>query len=141
MTTETASFAAKLERLQKRIASATTRCDRKAEEITLIAVSKMFPAEAIRMAYAAGLRHFGESRVQEWEMKRAQLDGLTATWHCIGHLQSNKARRAVELFDRVDSVDAENVARRLDEAARAQGKKLQVLLEVNVGGEASKSGV
>src|SRR5256885_4702918 len=105
-----------LQRIQERIAGAAARAGRKAAEITLIAVSKTHPASAIREAYEAGIRHFGENRVQEWEGKRAGTDGLAATWHLIGHLQSNKAARAARLFHSIDSVDDFAIAQRLDRA-------------------------
>src|ERR1700676_3519154 len=129
-------------RVQERIAIAAQRAGRRTEEITLIAVSKTHPAEAIRMAYAAGLRHFGENRVQEWEGKRAAVGDLPATWHLVGHLQSNKAARAAGLFHAVDSVNNSGVAQRLE---RARGEvtgspKLRVLLEVRVEEEESKNG-
>ena len=103
--------------------------------------SKTFPAESVRAAYEAGLRVFGENRVQERESKSAALADLEATWHLIGHLQSNKARRAAQLFSRVDSVDDAALASKLDAAAAEFGKRLPVLIEVNLGGEATKSGV
>jgi len=132
-----------LPRIQERIASAAARAGRRAEEITLIAVSKTHPASAIREAYEAGIRHFGENRVQEWEGKRGGTEGLAATWHLIGHLQSNKAARAAKLFHSVDSVDDFAIAQRLDRA-RAEVPiidKLRVLIEVRVAPEETKSGV
>jgi pyridoxal phosphate enzyme (YggS family) len=130
-------------RVQERIAAAAHRAGRRREGITLIAVSKTQPAELIRHAYEAGLRHFGENRVQEWEGKRAALGDLQATWHLVGHLQSNKAARAAGLFHSVDSVDDFALAQRLDRARDGQGgeRKLRVLLEVRVEEEESKSGV
>lgn len=90
------SIADNVARIQERIAAAASRAWRNANEVTVVAVSKTFPAECIREAYTAGLRHFGENRVQEWEGKAAQLGDLRdATWHLVGHLQSNKARGAV----------------------------------------------
>lgn len=128
--------------MRERIARATERAGRRAEEITLVAVSKTFPADAIRAAYDAGLRAFGENRVQEFESKQPQLVDLkNATWHLIGHLQSNKARRAVNLFHRVDSIDSLALAQKLDSAAAGEMKQLAVLIEVHLGGEATKSGV
>jgi pyridoxal phosphate enzyme (YggS family) len=129
--------------VQGRIADAARTSGRKSEEITLIGVSKTQPAEAIRAAYEAGLRHFGENRVQEWEGKRAALGDLQATWHLVGHLQSNKAARAAGLFHSVDSLDDFALAQRLDRARDGQGEaqKLRVLLEVRVEQEESKSGV
>jgi len=131
-----------LQRIQERIAGAAARAGRKAAEITLIAVSKTHPASAIREAYEAGIRHFGENRVQEWEGKRAETDGLAATWHLIGHLQSNKAARAARLFHSIDSIDDFAIAQRLDRAKAEAGitGKLRVLIEVRVAPEATKSG-
>lgn len=122
------------------MASAAERAGRPPESITLVAVSKTFPAEAIRAGFDAGLRHFGENRVQEWESKRPSIADLEATWHLIGHLQSNKARRAATLFDRVDSVDGVALAQKLASAAIAKGRRLQVLIEVHLGEEETKSG-
>ena len=132
-----------LPRIQERIASAAARAGRRAEEVTLIAVSKTHPASAIREAYEAGIRHFGENRVQEWEGKRAGTEGLSATWHLIGHLQSNKAAKAAKLFHSVDSVDDFAVAQRLDRARAEAGSasRLRVLIEVRVAPEETKSGV
>src|SRR5690242_10810032 len=132
-----------LSRVQERIAAAAQRCGRRTDEITLIGISKTQPAEAIRAAYEAGLRHFGENRVQEWEGKRAALGDLAASWHLVGHLQSNKAARAAGLFHSVDSLDDFALAQRLDRARGGQNmeRKLRVLLEVRVEKEESKSGV
>src|SRR5215475_8483253 len=102
--------------IEGRIAAAAARAGRRREEITLIGVSKTHPAEAIREAYEAGVRHFGENRVQEWEGKRGGVEGLAAEWHLIGHLQSNKAGRAARMFGSVDSVDDFALAQRLDRA-------------------------
>jgi PLP dependent protein len=130
-------------RIQERIASAAARAGRRAEEITLIAVSKTYPASAIREAYEAGIRHFGENRVQEWEGKRGGTEGLAATWHLIGHLQSNKAARAAKLFHSVDSVDDFAIAQRLDRSRTEVAiiDKLRLLIEVRVAPEETKSGV
>ena len=130
-------------RIQERIGKAAERAGRSAEEITLIAVSKTHPASAIREAYEAGVRHFGENRVQEWEGKRLGTEGLAATWHLIGHLQGNKAARAARLFHSVDSVDGFALARRLDLARAEAGitGRLRVLIEARVAQEESKSGV
>ena len=131
-------------RVCERIAAAAGRAGRNASEITLIGVSKTHPAEMIRAAYDAGLRDFGENRVQEWEGKRQALTDLAdARWHLIGHLQGNKATRAATIFHSVDSVDDDALAQRLDRTrqgtAAAQGP-LRVLLEVHIAGEAAKSG-
>ena len=130
-------------RIQEQIANAATRSGRRPEDITLIGVSKTHPAIAIQEAYQAGVRHFGENRVQEWEVKRVGTNNLAATWHLIGHLQSNKAAKAAKLFHTVDSVDDLAVAQKLDRA-RAEANmpaKLRVLLEVRVAQEETKSGV
>jgi len=129
--------------IQDRIAAAAARAGRPAEGITLIGVSKTHPASAIREAYEAGVRDFGENRVQEWEGKRAGAEGLAATWHLIGHLQSNKAARAARLFHSVDSVDDVSLAVRLDRARAEAGitGKLRILIEVRVAPEETKSGV
>ncbi|HKN62066.1 MAG TPA: YggS family pyridoxal phosphate-dependent enzyme [Candidatus Acidoferrales bacterium] len=134
-------IAANIERVRERISRAAKRAGRHGDEVTLVAVSKTFPAEAIRAAYDAGLRHFGENRVQEWESKQRLVADLDATWHLIGHLQSNKALRAAYLFRRVDSIDDLALAKRLAAAAAAEGKNLPVLIEVHLGDEATKSGV
>jgi PLP dependent protein len=129
-------------RVQQQIADAAHRAGRREEEITLIGVSKTHPAECIREAYEAGLRHFGENRVQEWEGKRGEVSQLSATWHLIGHLQSNKAAKAVNLFDTIDSVDDFALAQKLDRACgnRPDQRRLRILLEVHMSGEATKSG-
>lgn len=129
-------------RIQEQIGAAARRAGRRAEEITLIGVSKTHPAEAIREAYDAGLRHFGENRVQEWEGKRSAAEDLGATWHLIGHLQSNKAARAAKLFHSIDSVDDFALAQRLDRARIETGAvgKLRVLIEVHLAKEEAKSG-
>ncbi|PYT50039.1 MAG: YggS family pyridoxal phosphate-dependent enzyme [Acidobacteria bacterium] len=130
-------------RMQERIAGAAARAGRNADEITLIGVSKTHPANAIREAFEAGVRHFGENRVQEWEGKRTGTEGLAATWHLIGHLQNNKAVRAARLFHSIDSVDDLALAQRLDRARVEVGipEKLRVLIEVRVAPEETKSGV
>jgi pyridoxal phosphate enzyme (YggS family) len=132
-----------LARIQEKIARAMMRAGRWGEKVTLIAVSKTHPASAIREAYEAGVRHFGENRVQEWEGKRAGTEGFEATWHLIGHLQSNKAARAAKLFHSVDSVDDFAIAQRLGRAWAESGVsgKLRVLIEVRVAPEETKSGV
>src|SRR2546428_7553498 len=129
-------------RVRERIAAAAQRVGRNPEEITLMGVSKTFPVERIREAHAAGLRVFGENRVQEFADKAGWLHDLSdAEWHLIGHLQSNKAARAAELFGAVDSVDSVRLAEKLNAAAEKAGKTLPILIEINVGGEDAKSGV
>jgi PLP dependent protein len=132
-----------LQRVRDSIVSAARRASRNAEDILLIGVSKTHPADAIREAYDAGLRHFGENRVQEWEGKLPALQDLRANWHLIGHLQSNKAARAAKAFHSIDSVDDWSLAQRLDRAHAEKNSlpKLRVLIELHLGGEESKSGV
>jgi PLP dependent protein len=128
--------------VRERIASAARRAARPVADIALMAVTKTHPPELIRQAYAAGLRRFGENRVQEFSGKSGALADLAdAEWHMIGHLQTNKAGKAAELFRAVDSVDSVKLAEKLDASARALGKSLRVLIEINVGGETAKSGV
>lgn len=107
-----------------------------------MAVSKTHPTERIRAAYAGGIRVFGENRVQEFSGKAdSLLDLVEAEWHMIGHLQSNKAAKAAELFHAVDSLDSVKLADRLNAAAEKENKKIRVLIEMNLGGEESKSGI
>jgi pyridoxal phosphate enzyme (YggS family) len=128
--------------IQERIAVAARRTGRRPEDVALMAVSKTHPPERIREAYAAGLRLFGENRVQEFAGKAAAVAELTGTeWHMIGHLQTNKAGKAAELFAAVDSVDSVKLAERLDASAHSSGKKVSVLIEINVGGETAKTGI
>src|SRR5262249_31619294 len=127
-----------------RIAAACERAGRQTSEITLVAVSKTVNVARIREAIEAGVHTLGESRVQEAAVKIPELKPLSdkrkVQWHLIGHLQSNKARRAVELFDAVHSVDNLNLAERLDRVAGEAGKRLPIFIEVNIGGEESKTG-
>jgi PLP dependent protein len=130
-------------RVRERVVAAASRARRDPNEITLIGVSKTHPAEAIREAFAAGLRDFGENRVQEWEGKRGAVADLAATWHLIGHLQSNKAGKAAKYFHAIDSVDDFALAEKLARCKSdfLSGAKLRVLIEVHLGGEETKSGV
>ena len=145
MTVDVATLESNLSHIRERVQRAASRAARSPDEITIVAVSKTFPAEAIRVAHSLGLRHFGENRVQEFESKHAALAGLDATWHLIGHLQSNKARRAVQLFSAIDSVDSVALAQRLNamlnESAAASPQRLPVLIEVRLAPEESKTGV
>jgi len=128
--------------VRNRIALASARVGRDPEEVTLVAVSKTVDAQRIREAYHAGMRIFGENRVQEFSEKFPQLQDLNeAEWHLIGHLQSNKTKKATELFHAVDSVDSLPLARKLNEAAGQLKKILPVLIEVKVSDEASKAGI
>jgi PLP dependent protein len=136
------SIVVNISSIRSRIETAARRAGRSPDEITLMAVTKTQPVERIREAYAAGQRLFGENRVQEFSEKAAALGDLhDAEWHMIGHLQSNKAGKAAELFRAVDSIDSLKLAERSNAAARDLGKKLRVLIEINVGGEAAKSGL
>jgi pyridoxal phosphate enzyme (YggS family) len=130
--------------VRERIARAAERAARTPEAVTLVAVSKTFPAEAVRAAFDAGVRHFGENRVQEAEPKIAALQALRAEglrWHLVGHLQSNKVRKAVPLFDVIQSVDSAELARRLDRVASEVGRPVRALVQVDLAGEATKFGL
>jgi pyridoxal phosphate enzyme (YggS family) len=136
------TIATSLLKINDRLSVAARRAGREPTDVRLMAVCKTQPAERIIEAYAAGQRLFGENRVQEFADKAPELSELKdAEFHMIGHLQANKAAKAVELFDAVDSVDSARLASRLNAAAEAVGKILPVLIEVNVGGEEAKSGV
>jgi pyridoxal phosphate enzyme (YggS family) len=127
----------RIEQVEHRIQTAVRRSDRRREEITLVAVTKKFPAAVIGEAYSLGLRVFGENYVQELAEKHPALSGLTdAEFHLIGHLQSNKARQAAELFHTVETVDSERLARRLNEI----GKPLEIMIEVKLSPEGTKAG-
>ncbi len=128
-------------RIQERIAAACRRAGRRPEEVKLVAVSKTVSPERVRAAYEAGLREFGENRVQEAEAKRPSLSDLTVTWHMVGHLQTNKAKLARELFHWIHSVDSVRLAGKLHQAAVCSGERLPVLIQVNLGEESTKSGV
>jgi pyridoxal phosphate enzyme (YggS family) len=125
--------------VRERIAQAAARAKRGAEAVALVAIAKGVPTDRIREAYGAGVRHFGASRVQEWEAKAPYLNDLEATWHLVGHLQRNKAARALSLFHTVDSVDGLPLAERLDRAA-GEGRRLPVLLEVRLDRAGAKTG-
>jgi pyridoxal phosphate enzyme (YggS family) len=136
------SIADNIARVQERIRSAARRVGRSAADIALMGVSKTHAPLRIREAYDGGLRLFGENRVQEFATKATAVADLAgADWHMIGHLQTNKAAKAAELFGAVDSIDSVKLAEKLDATARSLGKKLGVLIEINVGGEAAKSGM
>jgi len=129
----------KLDQVESRIARAAARAGRKRSDILLVAVTKKFPAAAIREAFELGLRDFGENYVQEFEEKRAELADCTgARYHFIGHLQSNKAKIAAKIFDVIHTVDSAKIARRLEGDARAPG--LEVLIEVKLSTETAKVG-
>lgn len=133
-------IAENLARVRARVAAAAARADRDLEEVTLVAVTKTRTPEEVVCAYEAGVRHIGENRVEEAEAKQPKLDLPGAKWHMVGHIQSRKAERAAACFDVVHSVDRVKIARVLDRAAEGRKTVLPVLIEVNVGGEASKYG-
>ena len=131
----------RLERVQAQIAEAALRVNRKPQDITLVAVSKTHSAETVRQAIAAAVSDLGENRVQEAESKILEVGRNAARWHLIGHLQSNKARRAVELFDVIHSLDSVALAQRLDRVCEEVNREvLPVLIQVDLGQEATKSG-
>ncbi|GGH07092.1 YggS family pyridoxal phosphate-dependent enzyme [Silvibacterium dinghuense] len=142
------TFAERLAIIEERIAAACRRAGRSRDEVRLMAVSKTHPAEALEEAVAAGVRLFGENRVQEFERKKeslttavragAEREGIEV--HLIGHLQSNKTAKAAKLFSGVDTVDSVKVAERLSEAALALGVRLPILVEIKLSGEAAKTG-
>ena len=125
--------------VEARITAACGRAGRKREEVTLVAVTKVFPASDVDLAIAAGATNVGENKVQEARDKKPAVAG-TARWHLIGHLQSNKAKDAVRLFDVIQTVDSIELAERLARLAGEAGKRQDVMLQVNVGGEEQKSG-
>jgi hypothetical protein len=140
------SIASNVAQIQDQIASACRRCGRAEADVALMAVSKVHPAEAIVEAWSAGLRLFGENRVQEWQQKQplvAQLIGGSEQMmmHLIGPLQSNKTARAVELFDAIDSIDSLRIATRLNQTATELNKKLPILIEIKLSHEETKHGI
>jgi hypothetical protein len=130
---------ANLAAVNARIDAACKKAGRTREEVTLVAVSKTFPAEAVTNAIAAGATHVGENKVQEAREKKPLVQG-SARWHLIGHLQSNKAKDAVRVFDVIETVDSVELAEKIAKAATAIGKRQEILLQVNVGREEQKSG-
>lgn len=136
------SIAANIARIHERISQAAARVGRNPDSVTLMAVSKTVESARILEAYDAGIRVFGENRVQEFADKVSALKNLEQVqWHLIGHLQSNKAGRAAGLFHAIDSLDSLRLAQKLNQAAQQAAKILDVLIEINVGGEANKTGV
>ncbi len=142
------SIAENIARVEEQMIAACRSANRSRDSVRLMAVSKMHPTEAILEAYAAGIRLFGENRVQEYEGKQPALlaAGIfaaqpPAVFHCIGPVQSNKAARAVQLFDGIDTVDSLRLAERLDQAAAEAGKRLPVCIEIKLSPEPSKHGL
>jgi pyridoxal phosphate enzyme (YggS family) len=136
------ALADRLRRVEDRLRAAERRAGRRDGSVTLCAVSKTFPPEAVVEAVVAGVADVGENRVQEAQGKRPAVEalGARARWHLIGHLQSNKARRAVELFEVLQSVDSLDLARRLETIAGQLGRRPEVLVQVDLGLEPTKSG-
>jgi pyridoxal phosphate enzyme (YggS family) len=135
------TIAARLTALTSRIRTAAAAAGRSAGEIRLVAASKTFPPPAIREAVAAGVSDIGENYIQEARDKYAALQGTPVRWHFIGHLQTNKAKYAVRMFDLIHTVDSYRLALELDRCAQKINKVQAVLIQVNLAGEASKSGV
>lgn len=136
------SIADNIARIRERISQAAARAGRSPDSVMLMAVSKVVEPERIRQAYQAGIRVFGENRVQEFDDKASVIKDLeNIEWHLIGHLQTNKAKKAIEIFQAIDSLDSPRLAQKLDQAAQISGRVLPVLIEINVGGEENKSGV
>src|ERR1051326_4471333 len=133
-------FVERIREVRLRVAEAATRGGRSADAVTIVAVTKTVPVERIALAYELGLKVFGENRVQEARTKIAALAYPLIRWHLIGHLQTNKVARAVELFDVIESVDSVRLAEALEYSAAARERTVSILLQVNVSGEASKEG-
>ena len=132
----------RLDAVRRRIEECARLSNRAPEEITLIAVSKTHEAETVERAIAAGVRDLGENRVQEAEEKIRELGRERARWHLIGHLQANKARRAVQLFDLIHSIDSSSLVERLERlCVEEERAELPVLIQVDLAGEETKSGV
>jgi pyridoxal phosphate enzyme (YggS family) len=127
--------------LQERIHKALRRSGRQASEITLLAVTKTVSLQHIGEAWKLGLRHFGESRVQEAAIKRSETEYLGVAWHLIGHLQTNKARKALEIFDVIESLDSVRLAEQLERLAAEQNRKIRCFAEIKVSPEPSKQGL
>jgi pyridoxal phosphate enzyme (YggS family) len=132
----------RLANVRERIEAAASRSNRSADEITLIAISKTHPIETLRAGLNVGITDLGENRVQEAEGKIIDLGRTAARWHLVGHLQANKARRAVKLFDYIHSLDSVDLAQRLDRLCADAGRaELQALIQIDLGGEETKSGI
>ena len=144
MSTTSMSIAENIAGVRERVDAAARRAGREASSVALMAVCKTKPVQEIRQAFEAGQRLFGENRVQEFEDKAGALADVIAggaEFHLIGHLQSNKANRAAELFQAVDAVDSLSLLERLNLMAQRAGKVLPVLIEINIGGEEQKAGL
>jgi len=137
---EARNFADRLQSVRERIRAAAARSGRPGDSVLLMAVTKGFPAKTVEAAMNLGLRDFGENRVQEAETKIPSVTPRPR-WHLVGHLQGNKARRAVQLFDSIHSLDSEPLAREVSRRATEAGQRIPCLVEVNTSGEATKFGV
>jgi pyridoxal phosphate enzyme (YggS family) len=132
----------RLQSVRRRIVEAARRVQRSPDDITLIAISKTHPTSVLKEALALGITDLGENRIQEAEPKIQEIGGAKVRWHLVGHLQSNKARRAVQLFQVIHSLDSVQLARRLDRVCEEEGRQeLDVLIQVDLAGEVTKSGV
>jgi hypothetical protein len=130
--------------VRERIARAADRAGRRPDDVTLIAVCKTHPSSAVREAFRAGVREFGENRVQEAESKARELEALRAEglkWHLVGHLQANKVRKAVDLFDQIHSLDGAELGEKLDRVGAERGRAVRALVQVDLAGEATKHGI
>jgi pyridoxal phosphate enzyme (YggS family) len=136
----TVSIRENVAEVEARIARACERAGRSRDEVTLVADTKTFPASFVDEAIEAGITEVGENRVQEAREKKPLVRG-NARWHLIGHLQTNKSKDAVKLFDVIQAVDSLDLAEKLARAAEAQGKRLEIMLQVNIGDEPQKSGI
>jgi len=136
------SLSARLQSVRQRIAAAAGRAGRSPDDITLIAISKTHPTPLLHEALSLGVTNLGENRVQEAEPKIVEIGRTKVRWHLVGHLQSNKARRAVQLFHVIHSLDSVQLARRLDRVCEEENRQeLEVLIQVDLAGEVTKSGV
>jgi pyridoxal phosphate enzyme (YggS family) len=135
----------RLNELRERIAKAAEKAGRIPSAVTLVAITKTFPLEEARKAYASGIRHFGENRVQEaiekWQDKRPLEEAECEILHLVGHLQRNKVRKALQLFDRIDAVDSLELAETISRVSNELGRTTEILIEVNTSGEPQKFGV
>ena len=137
-----ATLSDRLANVRSRIEAAARRSDRSPDRITLVAISKTHPAETLRAGLDLGITDLGENRVQEAEGKIIEVGRKAARWHLVGHLQANKARRAVSLFDIIHSLDSAALAQRLDRLCIAEGREeLPVLIQIDLGGEETKTGI
>jgi PLP dependent protein len=134
------NIASSIQSIQQQVNDAAVRSGRSADQVTIVAVSKTKPAQAVRDAYAVGMRVFGENRIQEAEGKIAELNDLEAQWHLIGHLQTNKVKKVIPLFTLIHSVDSPKLIKALESEAAKHDATVSILLQLNLSGEESKFG-